>query len=233
MKKEWEVYIKGVPYRGDEVIKVLVDLGGKNEDNLFSAENDDYVYYINHKGDIDCEYTDSETAQIIMDKYTELHLPEQWKDGDILVNKNANYKFCVFEDYLSKRGSGKDMFFFYCEVAGHKGERYLKSNNRRYFHDVNDYRMATKSEVAQFHDTLHTYNKEWDAEKKQIVDWKWKPSVGDRCWMVASNGKVKEFIWFNSKTNMKLLDFGNCFHTKEEAKIAAKKIKKLLKGEQQ
>ena len=117
MKKEWKVYIKGVPYRGDEVVKVLVDIGGRNEDELFNAENDDYIYYINHKGDIDCVQSDSETAQIIMDNYTELYLPEQLNDGDILINKNANYKFCVFEDYMSKRGSGKDMFFFlsgYC-----------------------------------------------------------------------------------------------------------------------
>lgn len=38
MENRQRVYIKGVPYRGDEVIKTLVDLGGRNEDNLCNAE---------------------------------------------------------------------------------------------------------------------------------------------------------------------------------------------------
>lgn len=29
MKEKWKVYIKGVPGRGDEVIKILEDLGAK------------------------------------------------------------------------------------------------------------------------------------------------------------------------------------------------------------
>ena len=44
-------------------------------------------------GKIDSIYLSSETAKIIMDNYQELHLPEQQKDGDILINNDrTDYK---------------------------------------------------------------------------------------------------------------------------------------------
>lgn len=135
MKEEWKVFIRGVEGRGDEVIKVLIDLGGKNP-FFCEGSNPKALYYIGHDGNIHFDNDNTEHGLIIMDDYKEIGQTE-----------------------------------------------------------------------------------------------KWKPSVGDRCWMVASNGRVNMFLWFNTKTNRKLLDFGNCFHTKEKANIAAKKIKKLLKGE--
>lgn len=113
MENRQRVYIKGVPYRGDEVIKMLVELGGRNEDNLCNAENDYYVYYINHKGDIDCEYIDSEIAQIIMDNYTELRLPENWKDGDVLVDKHDSQIMVLYEFVSDKEA---DLFNAYIRL---------------------------------------------------------------------------------------------------------------------
>lgn len=227
MEKKYRVFIKGIPGRGEEVIKILTDLVGGTVS--LDGSNKDCIYFLDHDGTIDFEYLGSEMARIIMDNYTELHLPEQWKKGDILVNKNANYKFCVFDDYLSRNGSGKDLFFFYCEVARHKGEKYLESNNRRYFHDVNDYRLATTMEVEQFHEALHTYHKEWNAEKKQLVNLKWKPKNGEEYWtvIVGIANKLK-FTWFGTKDDEARYKLGNCFKTREEAEVMAEKVKKLF-----
>lgn len=86
MKEEWKVYIKGVPNRGNEVVKALTDLGAKEPFYTGSYTNENFIYFINHKGEIDYEYLDTEQGQIIMDNYRELHLPEKWEDGNILFS---------------------------------------------------------------------------------------------------------------------------------------------------
>lgn len=229
MTDEQRVFVRGVKGRGDEVLKMLENRGGENY--YLDGADPEYLYFINHKGSISLTLLDSEFGKIIMDNYREIKLSEQWKDGDILINKNADYKFCVFDDYLSKTGSGNDLFFFHCEVARHKGEKYLNSNNRRYFHDVNDYRMATTQEVEQFHDALHKYHKDWDAEKKQLVDWKWKPEKEEDYWAVILDDTIfkLEFTWLGGVTDKERYRLGNCFRTREEAEAMAEKVKKLLK----
>lgn len=238
MKEEWKVYIRGVEGRGKEVIKMLEDLGGKIKDdghikdNKYVIVDNEYIIFtIDHNGYISGVNIQSEMAKIIMDNYREIKLHGHWKDGDILVNKNANYKFCVFDDYLSRTGSGNDLFFFHCEVAGHKGERYLKSNSRRYFHDVNDYRIATPQEVEHFHEALHMYHKDWDAEKKEVIDWKWKPQIKERYYYIDNDGEIMSDTWGGFPTDDDRYNFGNCFRTEKEAKAMAEKVKKLLKGE--
>lgn len=92
MKEEWKVYIKGVDGRGEEIIKALEDLGAVNHWN-YTGDRTTGVYYITHDGYIGVVGKDVEFTQIIMDNYRELHLPEQWKDGDVLINNDgADYK---------------------------------------------------------------------------------------------------------------------------------------------
>ena len=79
MKEEWKVFIRGVDGRGNEIIKILTNLGGKNNsewtDKYMSSY---YIYIINHKGNISSVSINSETAKIIMDNYREMKLHE-WK----------------------------------------------------------------------------------------------------------------------------------------------------------
>lgn len=216
MEEKRKVFIRGVEDRGNEVITTLTNLGAKND--VAEGNNSNCIYFIGHDGYINCIEIGSEFAKIIEDTYKEIKL---WKDGDILFSENNN-EFAVF----AKWPTDPDKFFSYITIW--PWHQYYVTYQ---VIDKKDFRIATKEEIAQFYERLHSNGKDWDAEKKKLVDWKRKPAVGDRCWMVTSNGKVNMFLWFGDKTNMKLLDFGNCFHTKEDAKIAAKKIKHLLKEE--
>lgn len=219
MKEKWKVYIKGVPGRGDEVIKILEDLGAKNSFD-YDGNKLVYLYYIWHNGSIHVELIDNEYGQIIMDNYRELYLPEKWKDGNILFSPRykrfAIYAYEIPVPYLAVA--------YYC-----LDENFLAHPFPRI--KINDFRLATPQEIVQFHKLLHKHGKDWDAKKKCIVNLKWKPAVNDWYWVVTSDGKVNKLLWFNSKNNNRFFNFGNCFKTKEEAEIAAKKIKHLLKGE--
>ena len=78
MKDEQRVYIKGNAERGNEIIKLLEDLGGNN---TFSHEgnNKDAYYFINPKGEIDSETPFSEGVfPYVKEFYKETKLPK-WK----------------------------------------------------------------------------------------------------------------------------------------------------------
>lgn len=79
MKEEQKVYIKGNRKRGNEIIKLLEDLGGTNNRNYTGKDEDD-VYFINPQGGIDCT-SNSNTNTIlsyIKEFYREIKLPK-WK----------------------------------------------------------------------------------------------------------------------------------------------------------
>ena len=81
MKDKQRVYIKGNAERGNEIIKLLEDLGGNNTFS-YKGKNKDAYYFINPKGEID--KIDSETPfsgvvfPYVKEFYKEIKLP-RWK----------------------------------------------------------------------------------------------------------------------------------------------------------
>lgn len=221
-KDKQRIYIRGVEGRGKEVIKMLEDLGGKVPP-LDLGGNPRYIYFISHDGDITCALHESEAGKIIMDFYREIGLPEKWKDGDVLYIPESE-AFVVFQCYVYMDDIGRNHFFTYISV----------DENNLYIKDTKPFtgnpRLATPSEVEHFHELLHVHGKDWNAEKKQLVDWKWKPKDGDTVYYFDEIGQILSDR-FDDFSNGPLLDFGNCFQTKEEAEAAAERVRKALKGE--
>lgn len=218
MKEEWKVFIRGNKDRGEEVIKALTDLGGKGD--VLNGLDKDCIYFIDHDGIIAFAYLVSETAQIIMDNYTELHLPEKWKDGDVLVSDEGLF-FVLKGD--AKVGDKNATIGAYCCVSEH--QVCLSGHIKQ----IITPHLASPSEVEHFHELMHNYGKDWDAEKKQVVDWKWEPNYNEEYYRVLSDGTVHSCAWLDDEMDNSLFSIGNCFKTKEEAEIMAEKFKKLLK----
>ena len=220
MEERLKVYIKGVQGRGNEVIKALTDLGAENR-HLKVAGDPDYLLFINHTHGISCAIIGSEFAEIIMDNYREILLPEQWRDGDLLVGRGGNL-FAVF--------SHTDMessFVAYMQASEDGVQEYADGVvcNRE------DYRLATDDEIVKFYRLLNKHGKDWDAEKKKLVEWKWKPKFGEEYFVVNTLGRVDYYKWEDDIIDNGVYDLGNCFPTREEAETMAKKIKKLFKGD--
>lgn len=221
MKDEQKVFIRSVEGRGKEVIKMLEDLGGKNVDGM-EGEYPDTLYYINHFGNIYFIEDYDEMAKIIMDNYQELHLPEQWKNGNVLINVQFSDIFAVCKSACNTRDDTYHCYMyadFGCDEIDAEGSNILRSN----------YRLATPTEIEHFHELLHKHGKDWDAEKKELVEWRWKPKIGESYFFIDSFGEIHKGM-ICSYNNKKLFDFGNYFKTEEEAGEMAEKIKKLLKG---
>ena len=228
MIEEQKVYIRGVQGHGEEVIRELEDLGGKN--SHYSGEDSNYIYYISHDGSVSLVSIKSEFGQIIMDNYREIKIPEQrWKDGDILVGKNADI-FVVFSNCSYKPG-------FFCphlQVYKNKKNSYIEFLSSDVLLDIKYYRLATSLEIENFHKILHNNGKDWDAKKKKLVDWVWKPSIHEAYYILETNCgniEVRTRVCFNDYIDKALIKNCNFFRTVEEAELAAERVKKALKGD--
>lgn len=153
-----------------------------------------------------------------MDNYHELHLSEQWKDGDIIVENDTNPVYSVFR---SKEGNGKFSEYFCVTSDG-----IIKAN---IFRSINKWHLANEEERETFTNLLHKHGKDWDAENKQLVNLKWKPKEGDDYWtvIVGIANKLK-LTWFGTKADEARYKLGNCFKTREEAEVMAEKVKNLF-----
>lgn len=222
MKEEWKVYIKGVPNRGDEIIKILTNLGANNDYNYDGYASNYFIYFINHEGNISSAPINSEPAKIIMDNYREIKLPEKWKDGDLLVcHMLSGNRYAVYSN---------DSELMKCNTI----ITYANVDNHTYgvnvLFDKEDFTLASDEEHKEFYDLLHKHGVDWNAEKKQLVNWKWKPKPDEDYYFITSTGKVlKSGLYSCGIDTFEILDFGNYFQTREEAEAIAEKIKKLLK----
>ena len=70
-----------------------------------------------------------------------------------------------------------------------------------------------------------------DSYREIKLDEKWKPKEKQAYWYVDIGGHLANDLFDDSIFDNDMYNFGDCFKTEEEAEIAAKKIKHLLKGE--
>lgn len=181
MKEKWKVYIKGVPGRGEEVIKKLTDLGAVNHFG-YAGSTANSIYYIDHNGYIRCMFYDDDFVQTFMDDYREIKLSDsydgetskiirdyykeyilseyEFKDGDILKNKEYN-NFVVYKRNYEIYDTGILIYLFVNENSCDVGSSLYVLGT--------DYRLATPEEIEQFHKLLHKHDKDWDSGKKQLV----------------------------------------------------------------
>lgn len=230
MTDNQKVYIRGVDGRGDEVIAALVNLGAKTD--LFGGlgDNPDRIYYIKHNGHISFTGIDTETGKIIVDHYQEIKLPKPkpkpWEDGDILTRKDNNNLFCVYQRLVDTY-NGKGIL---CHVYVSKDT--LFTGVTIPLEAADNYRKITDAEKSTFYSLIDNHHMRWDAEKKELVEWRWKPKMGDIYFYLGNFIDVRDTEWMNTNGDKMLYEAGNCFRTREEAETMVEKFKKLLKGEQ-
>ena len=147
---------------------------------------------------------------------------QEFKDGDFCTIK-ANNGSLIFI-YKSKKD---DDMVYNCSLL-------VDGFRRPLFYDrCVDYKCETRSsteEEKQFLlDALHADGKDWDADNKQIVDYKWKPKIGDNYYFIDCFLDVVDDIRIGDEMDDLVYASGNCFKTKDEAKKYADKFSEILK----
>ena len=147
---------------------------------------------------------------------------QEFKDGDFVCANNIGGKFLII--YKSKRGCSSTYY--------HAATYNVYCGNHVSYNDwcvYDDARIATEEEKQFLLDALHADGKDWDADKKQIVDYKRKPNIGDNYYYIDCFLDVVDDLWSDDRMDDLVYTSGNCFKTKEEAQKYADKFSEILK----
>ena len=102
------------------------------------------------------------------------------------------------------------------------------SNGFNYISNCIDVRLATEAEKQQLIDKLRKNGKDWDAEKCEIVDYRWRANKDAFYYYLMCTLDVRSCPDnYDACDNMNY-NVGNYFKTKKLAEAAAEKVKKLL-----
>ena len=147
---------------------------------------------------------------------------KEFEDGDFVYSINDVCEFVMI--YKSKKE---------CSYANYHASIYIgQLENYVAYNDwcvCYDARIATEEEKQFLLDALHTNGKDWDADKKQIVDYRCKPKVGDTYYYIDCFLDIIDDIWSGDRMDDLVYTSGNCFKTKDEAKKYADKFSEILK----
>ena len=91
--------------------------------------------------------------------------------------------------------------------------------------DLNECRLMTDAEKEEFIEALHKKGIDWDGNN--IVDWKWKPKIGEEYWTIApyARGGIDKSPNIGSITDGYVIDNNLAFRTKEEAEAALERAR--------
>lgn len=144
------------------------------------------------------------------------------KDGDFLVNRYGRV-FIYSSECVNKNSLG-----CYCGAYNYveDGIRLLKS---LHWTDRKSCRYATESEKQEFLEKLKEAGYTWNAEKKCLEEYVWKPKYGERFYYIHVDFKVYEGEFYDTLLNYNMINANNCFQTEEQAERKAKELREVLK----
>ena len=147
---------------------------------------------------------------------------QEFKDGDFVSLNSLGAKILII--YKSK----KEDYNANCHasVCIDWCKNYVSYNDCCVCYDA---RIATEEEKKFLLDALHADGKDWDADNKQIVDYRCKPKVGDAYYYIDCFLDIVDDIWSGDRMDDLVYTSGNCFKTKEEAQMYADKFSEILK----
>lgn len=145
----------------------------------------------------------------------------KFKEGDFLKIITRSNTWLV----ILSRTDSKRRFIPYCAFA--PSDEYLSIGNNVRFLEPDENRVSkmTDSEKQILLDKLHESGKDWDSEKCEIVDWVWKPKIGEKYWALNNVGRMVWYLYTNTDVEKAWVRNGLIFRTHELAESALELLK--------
>ena len=198
----------------------------------FYDETADYPYYcIGYENFRYCiPYEGNENLAGTTNAYIENYEP---KDGDFVKMKmseeDKDYYLMI---YLEAGPRDRDYYYacMYVDCEGKADNKVFINSSCR----CNIFIRATDSEKELLISKLHENGKDWNAEKKEVVDWKWEPTDNETYYFPGFNTilcKVEPFDteWTNDSTDLKRKKRNFVFRTEFECQAMCDKLNEAIK----
>ena len=165
----------------------------------------------------------------------EISLPKgvtakMYQDGDKIVIEYEESPRFKRGDFIALHYSHKstisllclddmDKYGDYRSIFGISEIGYFSTTNTYFKDNVSSVRLMTESEKQEVIDRLREAGKDWDAEKMEIVDFIWRPKMGDAVYFASpihEDGFFNDVYW-DTVRDKRCLKNGTIRRTKEEA----------------
>ena len=142
------------------------------------------------------------------------------KDGDFLVDMLGNVFICKICDVINPYHGcycGEYENYTICVTVS---SNWVAKKGCRY---------ATEFEKQAFLERLKDAGYTWNAEKKCLEEYVWKPEKDVEYFYIGINLKVYSTIYYDTYVDHQLILAENYFQTEEQAEKKAKELKEVLK----
>lgn len=141
---------------------------------------------------------------------------QEFKNGDVLCSF-CNDTMLIFKD-VNKCARG--FFDSHYNNKGFGDKRWCSVS----------FRHATEKEKQLLFDKMKEQGLRWNAEEKRVEKIRWRAKYGEKYYFLNTDLTVVSVIETNDAFDKELWDIFNYFHTEEQAKEAAKRIKEVLRN---
>ena len=149
------------------------------------------------------------------EQFLEKQKEPKFKAGDFLFEDYSTGFLFIFNGIINCRSE------ISCPVSILDGSFSFNKKDHT-FVNFKKVRFATEAEKQLLIDKLHENGKDWNAEKKEIVDYKWKPEKKENFFYLNRYGWVTSANTFplNGAERGELIKNGNYYKTRELAEAA-------------
>lgn len=159
--------------------------------------------------------------------------PYEPKDGDFIFfgDKRKIWGVGIFKEIL-----GNQMLRI--EERGHRDYvTFFNHSGEVIYNGIcgnDNIRQATEEEKQILLDALHIAGKEWDAEKKKVVEYRWKPKIGKKYYTIQYDRSEDTFItiyyyWYGSDEELAQWKRGRIFADEESASGLCERLNDAIK----
>lgn len=145
-------------------------------------------------------------------------IKQKFKKGDICFWSGDNPQFAIILG-VCKSFPEDSYSAFLIDIMRSKGI----SLNKKHL------RIATEAEKQLLIEKLHENGKDWDAEKMEIVDYRWRAKLNEHYYTIDFDDfEIFTATEDNHNVDNQRHEFRNYFKTRKLAEQAAEKVKELL-----
>ena len=149
---------------------------------------------------------------------------QEFKDGDVLVPIVNGQRYYAFI-YKSTDKEGYHSYYVGIETCGKLS--FCESPSDRWCNDNLSY--ATEEEKNVLFYSMKENGCQWNAEEKRVEKIRWRAKKGGDYYFIDVDLTVKSIDDTYSTFDNKLWDALNYFHTEEQTKEAAKRVRETLR----
>lgn len=117
-------------------------------------------------------------------RVTELSSNKEFKNGDFLALEKGNRKWLYIFKRITEEG---ERHYYHFAMRADELSGYCDFNNSIIGIEESS-RFMTDYEKQLVVEKLHQEGKDWDEERREIVDWVWEPKIGEKVWLLERLG---------------------------------------------